>query len=71
MEGSEEILNFENRTIENTCLNVNWKKKCRVSGMGYYFKDLIFMLCPEGEEKMGEVENILEIMSENPQIGKR
>ena len=37
----------------------------------YYFKDVIFMLCPEGEEKMGEVENILEIMSENPQIGKR
>lgn len=39
--------------------------------MGYYFKDVIFMLCPKGEEKMGEVENNLEIMSENPQIGKR
>lgn len=47
------------------------EKKSRVSGMGYYFKDVIFMLCPKGEEKMGEVENNLEIMSENPQIGKR
>lgn len=39
--------------------------------MGYYFKDVIFMLCPKGEEKMGEVENNLEIRSENPQIGKK
>lgn len=39
--------------------------------MQYYLKDVIFMLCPEGEEKMGEVENILEIKAENPQIGKK
>lgn len=51
MEGSEEIMNFEDRTIEITCLNVNWKKMQRVSEMAYYFKDVIFMLRPEGEEK--------------------
>lgn len=72
MEGSEEILNFENRTIEITCLNVNWKKNVE-SQVDLDIILKMWYLCYAQKERRNvrEVENNLEVMSENPQIGKR